>query len=148
VAVLGSLRPALSVVTIPTAKTVTGSVEICSQVSILLDRTGLTLDGWRIICSKGPSKYSKQRGAKKRDSCKTSEMRVNFNFDVDLFFFSPDCIVLSKKQNSGMDRNLPWQLNNAEDYCRMKQKHYGYLLRRLATGKRLVIITNYLMRSY
>jgi len=125
-----------------TAKNVEGFPEnLLPQVSILLDRTGLTLDELdKIIATEvlvnTPNR--KELEIEKRDSCKTSEMRVEIKFDVDLFFSRLHRFVRLKNK-------IPeWtieQLASAINYCggilSGDPKYYGYLLRRLATGKRL-----------
>jgi 5-hydroxyisourate hydrolase-like protein (transthyretin family) len=125
-----------------TAKTVTGSVEnLLPQVSILLDRTGLTLDELdRIIAAKVlvNTANSEELYIEKRDSCKTSEMRVNFNFDVDLFFSRLHRLVrLKNKIQEWTIEELAMAIKYCGGLLSDEAKHYGYLLRRLATGKRL-----------
>jgi hypothetical protein len=65
-------------------------------------------------------------------------MRVNsFNFDVDFIFSRLHRLVLKNKIQEWTIEELAMAIKYCGGLLSDEAKHYGYLLRRLATGKRL-----------
>jgi hypothetical protein len=58
-------------------------------------------------------------------------MRVNFNFDVDLFFSRLHRLVRKNKIQEWTIEELAAAIKYCGGLCRMKQKHYGYLLKKI-----------------